>query len=129
MECVPHDVSGNYAQNSLSDNYVYYPLRSFNNDPHAKNYSNCDVLGSFYTVGNTSPKDISGNTVWDIYNKKIKEFALDMSGNKLNIVYHNDISGNIQYTYSNDISGNKIKVTYNKDIAYSNKDISGNRIK
>jgi hypothetical protein len=68
------------------------------------------VLGSFYTVGDVSHKDLSGN--------------------KLNIVYCNDISGNVQYIYNNDISGNKLKVTYNKDLAYTNsklvRDISGN---
>jgi len=115
----------NYNQSDISGNSAYFPFGSFNNDPYAKNYSNCDVLGSFYTVGDSSPKDISGNTVWDIYNKKAKA---------PNIVYNNDISGNVQYIYNNDISGNKVKIIYNKDIgsmntkARYNNDISGNRI-
>jgi len=132
MECIPYDVSGNYTKSDPSENYIYFPLGSFNNDPHAKNYSNCDIIGSFYTAGDTSPKDISGNTVWDIYNKKVKEFTRDELTNKLNLVYNNDISGNVQYVYNNDISGNIVKVIYNKDIDGSklqmSYDISGNRI-
>lgn len=104
----------------LSGNVTFFPLGSFNNNQHVKNYSNCDILGSFYTVGNVSPKDISGNTVWDIYNKKVK-VQEDLSGNRLNSVYINDISGNVQYIYNNDISGNNIKVTYN------NNNISGTK--
>ena len=108
----------NKNTSDLSGNDTFFPFGSFNNDPYAKNYSNCDVLGSFYTVGDSSPKDISGNSVWDIYNKKVKgHAAVDLSGNKLNIVYSNDISGNVQYIYNNDISGNMVKVIYNKDIA------------
>ena len=118
MECIPYDLSGNFFTSDISANYIYYPIGAINSNQNAKNYSNCDMLGSFYTVGDSSPKDISGNTVWDIYNKKVKEFtALDLSGTRLNIVYNNDISGNIQYIYNNDISGNKVKVTYNNHIS------------
>ncbi len=33
-----------------SDKYIVAQLHSYNNDPTAKNYSNCDISGSFYTV-------------------------------------------------------------------------------
>lgn len=33
-----------------SDKYIVAQLNSYNNDPVAKNYSNCDISGSFYTV-------------------------------------------------------------------------------
>ena len=33
-----------------SDKYIVALLNSYNNDPVAKNYSNCDVEGSFYKV-------------------------------------------------------------------------------
>ena len=39
-------------------------VMKFNNDPNAKNYSNCDILGSFYEVTEqVSKTDISGNVL------------------------------------------------------------------
>lgn len=46
---------------SSSKSYIVMPLNSFNNDPLAKNYSNCDIVGSFYEIYTIT--DISGNTV------------------------------------------------------------------
>jgi len=38
--------------------YIVMPLNSFNNNSEAKNYSNCDVAGSFFTA-----VDLSGNII------------------------------------------------------------------
>jgi len=38
--------------------YIVMPVNSFNNNPDSKNYSNCDVAGSFYAI-----VDLSGNVI------------------------------------------------------------------
>lgn len=38
--------------------YIVMPVKSFNNNPDAKNYSNCDIVGSFFAV-----VDLSGNVI------------------------------------------------------------------
>lgn len=43
---------------------------SMNLDPNAKNYSNCDINGSFYLATENPICDISGNKV--VYEKKTK---------------------------------------------------------
>jgi hypothetical protein len=44
------------------DKYIVSQVGAYNNNPNVKNYSNCDISGSFYTVGEASktPIDISG---------------------------------------------------------------------
>jgi hypothetical protein len=46
---------------SSSESYIIMPVNSFNNDPSTKNYSNCDIIGSFYEIHTI--KDISSNTI------------------------------------------------------------------
>jgi hypothetical protein len=40
----------NFADYSMTDSSGVCFLNNFNMDPNAKNYSNCDILGSFYDV-------------------------------------------------------------------------------
>jgi hypothetical protein len=42
------------------DKYIVTKVGSYNNDPNVKNYSNCDISGSFYTV---TAFDLSTNEV------------------------------------------------------------------
>ena len=58
-----NDLSGNYIKkwnNDISGNLAFFPKGLFNPDPNAKNYSNCDISGSFYAI---HALDISGSVI------------------------------------------------------------------
>lgn len=68
-------------QDEKKDNYVVTQVGSYNNDPNVKNYSNCDISGSFYTV---TAFDLSTNEVVTKGVTVAKNKATtDISGNKL----------------------------------------------
>lgn len=50
-----------YDPNSSSSEMRFFTNCTINLDPNAKNYSNCDILGSFYEIG--VAKDVSGASV------------------------------------------------------------------
>lgn len=63
------------------DSYIVTQVGSYNNDPNVKNYSNCDISGSFYTV---TAFDLSTN---EVVKKGVvvakNKASVDVSGNKI----------------------------------------------
>jgi hypothetical protein len=64
------------------DKHIVAQVGSYNNDPNIKNYSNCDISGSFYTV---TAFDLSTN---EVVKKEVavaiaNKVVVDVSGNKI----------------------------------------------